>query len=305
MLNILNTVAELFILMFIGYLTAKRGIFDPSTNKKFSYLVCNLALPALIISSVLGIDNSGGMKQIGIYLLGGILYYGVMLLCSVILCKLIRVPAEDAGAYQLMLIFSNCSFMGYPVMEAFLGQEAIFVNSIFNLPFNILIYSYGIYLITKGNGAKASFDWHNLINAGSIASILAIIIYALHITFPSAITLCLQSLGSVTTPLSMIVLGVSLAQIPLKETLTSGIAYRMCICRLIILPIIIYFLANLLTSDKLLMGVAVCTAAMPVASLCVMLNTLYGGKEKTTAIGVCLSTLCSVVTIPLLLTILF
>lgn len=303
--SVLNTVFELFVIMVIGYIAAKKEKIDEQINKGLSYIVCNIALPALIISSVLGVDYNGGTKQVFIYLLGGILFYLAMPIIAIVLCKLMRFPADSKATFQLMLIFSNCSFMGYPVLESFLGKEAIFVSSIFNLPFNLIIYSYGLYLITKDSKEQNGFKWKNLLSPGSIASVLAIIIYIAHIEVPDVIALCCSSLGGITTPLSMIVLGVSLAKIPLKEAFSDFSVYRMTLCRLIILPLLVFGVATLMSADKLLIGVATGTAAMPVASMCVMLSTLYNGNQKEASIGVFISTLCSMVTIPVLITILF
>lgn len=302
---VINTVFQLFIIMLIGYFFAKKKVFTKETNKTFSYLVCNIALPALILSSVQGIENPGGIKQVALYLFAGIIFYGISIPLAFVLCKLMRFPSYEMGIYQLMLIFSNCSFMGYPVMSAFIGDFSVFVGSIFNMPFNILIYSYGVYLLTNNKEHNESFQWKNLINAGSIASILAVVIYIFQIPLPSALSMCMKTLGSVTTPISMIVLGVSLAQMPLKNTFTNKNAYKMCFCRLLILPILTWLILRNIPLETTLSGVAICTAAMPVGSMCVMMNTLYGNNGDSTAIGVCLSTLCSIITIPFIIILLF
>lgn len=302
---VINTVCQLFLIMFIGYYFAKKKVFNTETNKTLSFLVCTIALPALVLSSVQGIESPGGIKTVMSYLGAGILFYGVSIPVAFLLCKLMHFPKNEMSAYQIMLIFSNCSFMGYPVMSAFLGDYSVFVGSIFNMPFNVLIYSYGIYLLTKNGDQKQSFQPKNLINAGSVSSILAILIYVFQIPLPSTLSSCMKTLGSITTPVSMIVLGVSLAQIPLKKTLSNKNAYKMCFCRLIILPIFTWLYMHYLITDSTLLGVAIGTAAMPVASMCVMLNTLYGDNGDNTAIGVCLSTLCSIITIPLIIVLLF
>ncbi len=297
---VVNTMVELFLLLILGYGLAKKGMIDPKTNGKLSALVVHVSLPALILASVFENMDKGSLSEVFHFFLAGLGFYAVMIGLAWVLTRLSRVPKEQRGTCQFMLIFSNCAFMGYPIMEALYGTKAIFLSAIFNLPFNLLAFSYGIILISGNEERTAGFNPKNLLSPGIMASILALVFFAVRFHVPQVVEQTLDVVGTLTTPLSMLVLGASLAEIPLKEVFREGRIYWMSVLRLIVLPVITYFLIKLVTADPLLIGVATMTAAMPVASLAVMLSNQYKGNTRLTSVGVFISTALSVVTIPVI-----
>ncbi|MGN0367423.1 MAG: AEC family transporter [Wujia sp.] len=296
---VLNVMLELFIIMAIGYTLAKLGCLDKTTSDKLSWMVVNLSMPLLIIASVFG--KEGNLADVMDYLLYGCVFYLCSMLIAYLCCKLLFVRKKNMGTYQFILIFTNCSFMGYPVMEAVLGPDSVFYMSIFNLPFNILAFSYGIWLLSRGSENQGGFSPKKMLNAGIVSSILAIIIYANGIQFPKFIENTCSSVGGLTTPLSMLVLGITLAQLPVKELFNEIRLYPISAIRLVGLPVLTAVIVRMFTQDPMLIGVAVGTAAMPAASMSVMLTTLYGGNVKLASVGVFITTVCSVISIPLVL----
>lgn len=294
-----NVMLELVIIMVIGYGLAFFKLLDKSFSDKLSWLVVNISMPMLIIASVLG--KEGNLKDVLIYLGYGTAFYIVSMPIAYICCKLLFVRKKNMGTYQFMLIFSNCSFMGYPIAAAVLGGDSVFYMSIFNIPFNILAFSYGIFLLASGGEKGTGFNPAKLINPGIISSILAVIIYAFGIDFPTFIGNTFSSVGGLTTPLSMLVLGVSLAQLPVSELFNEIRLYPISIIRLVGLPILTYYVMRIFTGDPMMLGVATVTAGMPVASMTVMLTTLYGGNVKLASVGVFITTIMSVVSVPLVL----
>ena len=134
----------------------------------------------------------------------------VLPIMGILLSRILKVPKEDRNLYQFMTIFSNIGFMGYPVIQSIFGDEALFFASICNLVFNLVCYSYGVYLIS-GSG-KLSFDFKQLINPGIIFSIIAVIIYLTKYQMPQIIGETSDLIGSITTPLAMMIIGSSLAE---------------------------------------------------------------------------------------------
>ncbi len=301
---VINTMIVLFLVLILGYGIAKSGMIDPKTNKKLSALVVNVSMPALIIASVADNVGNGTLQEVLMYLLWGTVFYAGMLGIAWILTRIMGTPVKQRGTYQFMLIFSNCSFMGYPIMESIFGSEAIFLSSIFNLPFNLLAFSYGILLIsgdgeevTESRGKK--FEPKKLCNPGIIASLLALLIFAVRWEMPQVFRQTFSLVGNLTTPLSMLVLGASLSFVPVRDIFREFRVYIMTIFRLFVLPMLTFIFMNWVTDSKMLIGIATLTAAMPVASMSVMLSNQYKGNTKLASVGVFISTVCSVVTIPL------
>lgn len=294
-----NVMLELVIIMILGYCLAKFKLLDKTFSDKLSWLVVNISMPMLIIASVMG--KEGKLSDVLVYLLYGTAFYALSMIIAFLCCKLLFVKKKNMGTYQFMLIFSNCSFMGYPIAGAVLGTDSVFYMSIFNIPFNILAFSYGIFLLSHGGENETKFNPKKLINPGIIASVLAVVIYAAHISFPEFICSTFDSVGGLTTPLSMLVLGISLAQLPTNELFNEIRLYPVALIRLVVLPVLTCFAVRLFTTDSMLIGVAAVTAAMPVASMTVMLSTLYGGNVKLASVGVFITTVLSVISVPLVL----
>lgn len=297
---VINTMAELFLLLVLGYGLARGGMIDSVTNGKLSALVVHISLPALILASVSENIDKGSLMEVGSFFLAGIGFYAGMAGLAYLLVRVLRVSKAERGTYQFMLIFSNCTFMGFPIMEALYGSRAIFLSSIFNLPFNLLAFSYGIVLLAGKGESTAGFQIKKLLTPGIIASLLALLLFALRLKLPQALIQTLNVTGGLTTPLSMLVLGASLSEVPIKEVFREGRIYWMSLFRLVLLPMITYFLMSRITADELLIGIPTMTAAMPVASMAVMLSNQYKGNTRLAAIGVFISTLLSIGTIPLM-----
>ena len=215
---VINQMIILFLVIIIGYIANKVGILDKSQNQKLSSLVLNITCPALILASVSDIE-SGDFKIVVQIFIISIIIYLVLPFMGILLAKILKVPEEDRNLYKFMTIFSNIGFMGYPVIQSIFGRQALFFASICNMVFNIFCYSYGIYLISGDD--KLSFDFKQLINPGIIFSIIAVIIYLTKYQMPQIIGETSDLIGSITTPLAMMIIGSSLAEIPIKEVLND------------------------------------------------------------------------------------
>ncbi|RGB51692.1 MULTISPECIES: AEC family transporter [Erysipelotrichaceae] len=182
------------------------------------------------------------------------------------------------------------------------GDFAVFVFSLMHMPFNILIFSYGVYLIGKGSvkeNQKISIG--NILSMGTISSLLAIIIYMTHVNMPVPVVDFLSMLGNATIPISMIVIGASLAFLPVKEIINEKKLYILIAIKLIVLPIILYLLVWRLPFNDFIKSLIVVSGALPSASMVVILSTEYEGDVKAASAGVFLTTLFSIITMPFML----
>ena len=207
------------------------------------------------------------------------------------------------GVFCFMLMFSNCGFMGYPVLGALLGQEAIFYTAIYNISFNILLYTLGIKLLQSGKNQSTGFDWKLIINPGIVASLLGILLFVTGIRLPEFISDSIESVGNVCTPLSMIVIGSMLSLLSLRKTFGDYKIYILAIVRLLVLPFIIFTLLKyiLKIEDLWLITIPVIIAGMPVASNAAMMAEAYKSDGELASQGILITTLLSCISIPLLI----
>lgn len=294
--GIFDTMFKLFALLLLGYYLNKRNYFNSEINSKLSDLVVKFTAPALIISSVCAKQPANKGDVLKVVFIGVILYL-ILPILAFLFTKLIRVEKNKEGVYQMLFIFSNVSFMSYPIVQSLYGDTAIFYNTLLHMPFNILIFTYGEYLLSKGD-SKLNIKVTDILSPGVISAMVAIIIYFWDINVPSFISTTCSFLGGITTPLSMLILGSVLSGYPIKELFSEKRIYIISFIKLIIMPFIVFFISKLIFTDPVIIGVATLSMGMPAASMCVMLSVKYEGQIKTASVGVFLTTIWSLISIP-------
>lgn len=297
--NIIQKMGMLFLIMMTGYIGNKAGVLDDEGNKKFSSLVVNITAPAIILASSADADSLGSKKDALVVLLVATLMYAFLAFAALFVRKLFRLEKGSEGIYRFMTIFGNNAFMGYPVVQAVFGDNALFYAAIFNLPNNILAYSYGIWLLTSGRSKTGHFQWKNVCNPGVISAVTTLLLFLCGIKLPSFAVDTLECVGNITTPMAMLVIGSSLANIPIRSVVKSIRIYLFSLWKLLFLPFLIWLIANPILQNKIVLGVLVVIAAMPCATIAVMLSNEYGGDAETASKYVFMSTVLSVITIPL------
>lgn len=300
---VINQMIQLFMVIGLGYFMKKKKILNDEVNSKLNYIVISITTPALIFSSVCTATISD--KSTVLYtLVIAIALYIVLPIISYIIVKIMRIPVEQKGLYMFMIIFSNIGFMGYPVMKALFGNNAILYTSIFNILFNIEVYTLGVILINYGKNVETKFNLKNLLSPGIIASIIALFIYFFEINIPSVIVESCTMVGDMTTPLAMLIIGATLANIKVKELFTEYRLYYFTIIKQIILPVAMFPIIAYFVTDPLLRGITLVNVAMPVANSAVLFANEYGGDVELAAKSVFITTLISVITIPLIVSLL-
>lgn len=303
---IINVMIKLFLIMSLGYLLAKVDIIDKQTNTKLSGLISKVTCPFLVISSVLSSSPKNRLSVLYV-ILAGIAMYIIFMIFAKIICFILQFPKQDRPMYECMLVFSNNAFMGYPVIQSILGTEAIFYTAMIHFAFNIFIYSYGVMTIEKcsGNEENAKFQFKKLINPGFILTLTALIIFLLGIRSDGVIYETVSMIGNVTSPLSMLVLGASLAMFPLKESITDWRSYVFSIVRLIVIPVLTFAICRLLHVSDFYTTILTITNGMPVASLILMLGNQAGVDTRVIIRNIFVTTVLSTITVPIVVALLF
>lgn len=295
---VFQTMLKLFLLLILGFVLFKCHIFDEYTNKKISALIVNVASPMLIISSIAGVEGSN--KSIVFLMIGaGILMYIGFIILGKIINRIFPFPKKDWPVYECMVVFANTGFMGYPVLLDVFGQEAVFYASLIHMAFNFFVYTYAIMCLTKGDDSEFKLNFKQLLTPGSILIFVGIFIYLFDIQLPSVLMDTINSVGSLTAPLSMMMIGSSLAVYPIKDSFTDWRSYVFAFVRLMIVPFVTMIMCRLLHIDAYYANITIITNAMPVGSMVLMLATQYNANVKIVTRNIVVSTLLSVITIPI------
>ena len=296
---LLNQMAILFAIMMVGYICRKVHIINDEGSRVISGIVVNVANPALILSSGINkevVIEGRSLLMICILSLG---VYTFLIAFSFILVKLLALKKSEYGTFGVMTVFSNIGFMGFPLISAVYGSEALLYASFFVIPYNVLIYTWGIRAMRKNNHEHGGIQWKKIFNVGVIACILTLFIYMSKVRVPGTVESIVNYLSGLTAPLSMMVIGDSMSKMKIKEMILEKKILIFSLIKQIVIPIIGVLFFKLFGLDKLLLAVCMIMLATPVGSMTAMLAQRYEGDYELASKGVALTTLMSVVTIPL------
>lgn len=300
---ILQQMCIIFILLVSGFILSKRNLVSGSVNKDLSTLVINLCGPAMMIDSALNAER-GISNQLLLFTAGLTLaFYLFLIVAAELAVKILLAKKQDVNPYRLMYIFSNTGFIGLPVINAVIGPEGVLFAVIVNIGYNLFFYTYGYYRAKQQSkpGEKVRLPLHEMINIGMICNILSIIIYVLNIRLPYILSESCHYIGSATTFLSMFVIGVNLSRSQLKQIFGNKQMYAFVLIKQVITPILMGFLIRPFIPNDILFYVIVIMAALPVGSLPLMLAEKEGLETTLFSNATILSTVLSVLTIPLVL----
>ncbi len=295
---IFRQMCMIFLLIAIGYIACKKGIADSGTERSISAVVVNICNPALMLTSVLG---SGGGISNGKLLVAagaGLGIYACLLLIGKVIPIFFGKNSLEQDQYTLMALFGNIGFIGIPVISAVLGTEVLIYVIICNIIFNILIYTYGRYLVYRHSEGTASRSG-GIINTGTVVGTVCVLIFLFKPQMPEVLVTSIDYVGSATTFLSMMVIGISLAEMPLGKIFKEVRFYLYILVRHILIPVAMGWALRSLLQDPEMAGTFVLLIAMPVANMPLMMCKEAGVDGTLLSKGIVLSTLCSLVTIPL------
>jgi len=291
---------QLFLVIALGYLLLKIKILDVDFNKRLTTLLLSVTTPALIVSSVLSTNIEKQISEIVFVFIVGIVIFLVLPILGFLIVKVMRVPLQQQGLYIFMTMFSNIGFMGFPVMKSIFGNQAVFLTAIFNMIFNLLVFTAGILFMNYHSVQKIKINLKQLLSPGVIASLVALFIYFTGLQVPDVLSSTITMIGDITTPIAMLLIGSTLATIQVKEVFTEVRIYPYTILKQIVIPVIAYPILNAFIRDPLILGVSLIMLAMPVGNIAVLFATEYQKDVALAAKAVFMTTLLSIVTIPVI-----
>ena len=292
-LSLCRRMVMLFFCMACGFCAAKGGVMDTQSNKKLSALVVNVANPMQILASALTGERLLSTGQT-LRLAGLIaLIYLALIALNFPAVRLLRVMDAERGLY----------FLGYPVVESLLGNGAAFYVTIFVLFFQLFCWSYGASLMR--GAARFRFQWKVLRQPCVAASLAAFAVYLSGWQPPALLHQTVKYVGDITSPVVMLIVGCSLAQMRFKQIFGSWRIYALSALKLAAVPLLAYAVLRHVLTNEFALCVLTVLLCMPIATNTTILSYQYGADETAASSGVFVSTLLSLLTIPLMMKLLF
>lgn len=298
----LNMIITLFIMLIVGYVSGKLGIIDSVSSKRLSKLIINVGQPAMIIYNLVKMDYSAKNLGIGFTTLAFGMGFHIFLAVLSYFAFLRFKNIDERKISEFAAIFGNVGFIGIPILESVFGDLGGFQGAFFNVSFQLVLWTWGIIILARKRDDIKITPKKVLINFGTVPSVIGIGLFLLKgidgFFIPQPIMLSLSFLASLCTPISMLIIGALVASRNLKEMLTSGRIYYLCVVKLLVLPIVICALMRVLgcSSDWILFAAVV--ASMPSATTVTMLAELHDISPVYSAQAVGATSLFSVLTMP-------
>ena len=296
----------LFALVVVGYVAGKLGYLGGDFDRQLSRLVINITCPALILSSAMTGELPDRQFILPLLLISVITYI-LLAGAAFLFPRYLTKNKADEGPIGFALMFGNVGFMGYPVVASIFGHEAVFYAAVLNVVNTFAVFTIGTVLITgRGEVEQKRFEKKVLYSTPMLAAYLTMAIVALRIdNIPAAISQPLTMLGNITVPAALLIIGSSMSNLSLRTMLGNRTVYATSLMRLAILPVVVHFLMRMLGFSDFVVNINTLVIAMPVATYGTILCLKYE-KDTTTMTEVTfITTLLSMISIPLLVMLLF
>jgi predicted permease len=299
-MNVIGQVSVLFILLFLGFCGAKFRATVPGTAKTLSTFVLNITLPCLIIIAFQRDYSPELLKEIGATLVGGALIIGLSFLFGLAYPYILGINGKERGVHRYALISPNSGFIGYPMVTAVLGSGWLVHAIAYNIPLYLFAFSVGIWIVAKEGTGNPRLSWKNFANPSIAATLAGLLFFCFSVRLPSPLYQALKLTGDATPALSMIMIGISLADSKITSAFTNWRIWVTSLLRLVVLPLIAALVSYALGVRGPLLTLLVVLTAMPAGATTFITASVYDVAPEEAGALVFLSTLLCIASVPLI-----
>lgn len=295
---VLGKMLSLAIMMMLGFAAHKGHILSAKTNEDLSKLAVDITTPAMMLASLSA--TKATRSDLLIIVAAGAVICGVLIAAAELITRFFPCSQKERPVYKYFLVFTNNAFMGLPVVLMLWGEKALLYASLLNIPISILMFSYGMWQYARAGSDDPSFSLRKIINIPIISAVLVLVLAMFSFKFTGVLQDTFQLIGDATVPLSMIIIGSTLAEKPVKGIFENRFLYLFALIRLMIVPAVILGILYFLPINPLIKGVLVIITAMPGSATGVMFAQMYSVNRTISSRYVFISTVLSVITIPVM-----
>ena len=287
-------------LMLVGFVFVRRRLLPADFSKAASFLIINVFIVGTIFQSVAsggaGISPAELPHFVLMVTLMNTLCYGMGRLALRVFARRI-----EAGApLELSIGVMNNLLIGLPILQSLYGPTAVLIAGLTSLPFNFTLYTYGVWRL-RSQAHSGALRLRDIFSPSVLATLAALVFFLFRLPVPGAVSRLMSAAGAVTMPLSMIVIGITMGRENLGAALRDRRVYGIALFRLVLSPLVVWLLLRLLTGNALLLKTCVVIAGCPTGIVVPILSLQYGHDASLPSNCVIVTTLLSLVTLPVLL----
>ena len=287
-------------LMLAGYAGARKNILCPGFAKSLSWLVMDVFLSCTILNSV----TSGDLDISGAQLVKVILLLCLVMLISYAFgalgARIFFKGRENTPVFELLISVMNNIFIGLPIAEALYGATAVLYCALSCIPYNLLLYSYGVWRLKSGKALDggAAFKIKDVFTVPLFATLAALLIFIFNIQLPYVLRELISTTASATMPASMIVIGATLGGVKIADGFKERYVYLISLMRLVVIPAAVWFVVGLLSTDTILVATCTIIAACPSAVVVSILALQNDYDAAFSSNAVLVTTALSMISLP-------
>jgi len=296
---IINTTVTMLILMAIGFAASKFRVIDETASKNLSALIVNVGQPFLMVSSLVNAEFSIENLKTGA---GVIAIAAAVHLIAILISQGVTAGFKNTNEKQITrygMVFANNAFYGFPILKAVFGDVGVFWGSFYCVVFNLLCWTWGIFVISRANKEIRTSPRKLFLNIGTLSVLLGVVLYVTRCEVHESVRSALSYAGGLCTPISMLLVGAALSRLSFKKMFASGGVYLTCLIKLVVLPLVCGGLAKLIGLPQEMVLFSAIMAGMPTAAVTEAFAEKYDVAPGYASTLVGMTALLSVATVPL------
>lgn len=299
--TVLMKVMIMLIMISAGWALSKIKFLSEQGIKDISNVLVYVVAPCLTISSFANADTkSVTPANLLLSLICAVIAMGLAVIISYFFCR--KSPDEEKVVIRFSIVFSNCGFMGLPLVQSIIGNEAVVYCTMFIGVFNLLTWTYGYAMMSSSNAGLGATIKKAIINPGIIGIVIGLSLFFIRLktnfVLPEVIESPITFFGNMNTPLAMLVVGNNIFKVAFKDIFTDKRVYFGSAIRLVLVPAITIPLLCLMPANHDIILTCVLQACAPVAANAVIFSVMFDRDSKLASKLVAASTILSLVTIP-------
>ncbi|MFV0519871.1 MAG: AEC family transporter [Lachnospirales bacterium] len=294
----LYTMMGLLLILVIGFFLSKNDVINDEVSEKFTYILTNIIVPCNVFMALQVDVSAVSTKNMLIALLMDTVFFVSVIIISLVICRLLKMPDEKDGVIVCTLAFGNVSFIAFPLLANIIGEDTSFYVALGQIPFNVLFFTIGIYLISKDSN-KEKFSLKSLLTPNLIAIFAGLVCFFLQIQLHKAISVGVELLAKMSAPISLFILGKFLSDMNIEEAFEDKEVYIITAIKLFLIPYIFLSIFKDISDDNLLLASSLTLYAMPTVTLVPIFAKRYGADYELASKVVFLTTVVSLLSTPM------
>lgn len=303
---VLTQIAILAVVVIIGAIAAKAGVFNRESKDVISKVIFNISLPLMLFTNFFRLEASPKLISNSLTVLAvAVLVILLLLVIGTLSARVFKLKDAESAVFRTHSMFGNTIFLGFPLVTALFGVEGLLYASMYQLVSTILMWTVGVVILSHGNGISWKKSIVKVINPNTIATLLGLLFFMLSVKLPSVLLKPMTDLGAANTWLSMLYIGAMLYFSNVGGLLRRKSLYLISLNRLVVAPallIALFYIAGHyagFTPDRLVLSVIILEASMPCMATVVIMAKELGSDDSLAVGNVFVSTIFSILTLPL------